>query len=156
VERRRPAGIRPGRDAAYNRGFPALRRVMARSVPLVIYVHLFAALAALLLGTWQLLRPKGTSAHKATGWAWVLLMLTVAISSLWIPSFLHFSWIHLFTLLTLITLPVAIVAIRRGNVARHAGAMRGLYIGGLLVAGVFTAIPGRLIGNLVFKGTWGY
>jgi uncharacterized membrane protein len=34
--------------------------------------------------------------------------------------------------------------------------MRGLYIGRLVIAGVFTLIPGRLLGNLLWKGTWGY
>jgi len=69
-------------------------------VPLVVYVHMTAALTALVLGTVQLARPKGTYSHKTLGWVWVTLMLTVAVSSLWIPSFLHFTWIHLFTALT--------------------------------------------------------
>ncbi len=127
---------------------------MAHPVPAVVYVHLFAALCALVLGTAQLARVKGTPSHKAAGWIWVALMLTVAITSLWIPSFLHFSWIHIFTAVTLISLPIAIFAIRRGNVRRHAGTMKGLYIGGLVIAGMFTLVPGRLLGNLIWKGCW--
>ena len=127
---------------------------MAHPVPAVVYVHLFAALSALVLGTAQLARVKGTPSHKAAGWTWVALMLTVAITSLWIPSFLHFSWIHIFTAVTLISLPIAIFAIRRGNVRRHAGTMKGLYIGGLVIAGMFTLVPGRLLGNLIWKGCW--
>jgi uncharacterized membrane protein len=114
-----------------------------------------AALSALVLGTVQLARPKGTYSHKTLGWTWVTLMLTVAVSSLWIPSFLHFPWIHLFTALTLVSLPFAIWKIRHGNVRGHAGAMKGLYIGGLVIAGIFTLVPGRLIGNLLWKGMWG-
>lgn len=129
---------------------------MSRSVPLVVYIHMSAALAALVLGTVQLARGKGTRSHRMTGWVFVALMLTVAISSLWIPRFLQFSWIHLFTLLTLVALPIAIWKIRRGNVRGHAGAMKGLYIGGLVIAGIFTFVPGRLLGNLLWKGTWGY
>ena len=34
--------------------------------------------------------------------------------------------------------------------------MRGLYVGGLLIAGAFTLAPGRLLGNFVRHGTWGY
>lgn len=127
---------------------------MAQPVATVVYVHLFAAVAALVLGTVQLARAKGTSSHRAVGWTWVLLMLTVAFTSIWIPAFLHFSWIHLFTLVTLVSLPVALWSIRHGNVERHAGTMRGLYIGGLLVAGAFTLTPGRLLGDLVWKGCW--
>lgn len=127
---------------------------MTHPVPPVVYVHLFAAIAALVLGTIQLARMKGTPSHKAAGWIWVLLMLTVALTSLWIPAFLQFSWIHIFTLVTLVSLPIALWSIRHGNVQRHAGTMRGLYIGGLLIAGAFTLTPGRLLGNLVWKGCW--
>jgi uncharacterized membrane protein len=127
---------------------------MTHVVPPVIYVHLFAALAALFIGTIQLARVKGTPSHKAIGWTWVTLMLTVAITSLWIPAFLHFSWIHIFTLITLISLPLALWRIRRGDVKTHASAMRGVYIGGLLIAGAFTLLPGRLLGDLVWKGCW--
>jgi uncharacterized membrane protein len=133
-----------------------VRSFMAHPVPAVAFLHMFAAFAALALGTWQLARPKGTASHKLRGWLWVSLMLAVAVSSLWIPSFLHFSWIHLFTLLTLVSVPLAILHIRRGNVEAHAGTMKGLYVGGLVVAGVFTLVPGRLLGNLLFKGAWGY
>ena len=129
---------------------------MAHSVPFVIYIHMSAALAALVLGGAQLARAKGTSSHRIAGWGFVALMLTVAISSLWIPRFLQLSWIHIFTLITLISLPLAIWRIRRGNVRGHAAAMRGLYIGGLVIAGLFALAPGRLLGNLLWKGAAGY
>jgi uncharacterized membrane protein len=77
-------------------------------------------------------------------------MLTVAISSLWIPRFLHFTWIRLFTLLTVVSLPLAIYKIRRGDVKGHAGSMKGLFIGGLVIAGIFTLVPGRILGNLLW------
>lgn len=127
-----------------------------RPIPLAVYVHLTCALAALVLGAVILARRKGTVAHRTMGRTWAALMLGVAISSLWIPSFLHFTWIHLFTALTLVSVPLGIYRIRSGNVRAHAGTMRGLYIGGLIVAGVFTLAPGRLLGNLVRHGTWGY
>ena len=41
------------------------------------------------------------------------------------------------------------VTLIRGNIAAHKRMAVGLYIG-LLVAGAFTLLPGRLIGNLVF------
>ena len=129
---------------------------MTHPVPAIIYLHLTAAFAALILGTVQLTRTKGTPSHKAAGWVFVALILTVAISSLWIPSFLHFTWIHIFTLVTLISVPLALWHIRRGDVRGHAYAMKGVYIGGLVVAGIFTLVPGRLIGNWMWTGVWGY
>ena len=123
--------------------------------PLVI-VHLAAALCAMVLGAVQLWRAKGTPGHRLLGWSWVVLMFTVAITSLWIPAFLHFTWIHVFTLLVLIALPRALIKIRRGDVAGHARTMRSLYAGGLVIAGVFTLIPGRLLGNLLWSHVWGY
>ncbi len=124
--------------------------------PPVVIAHLTAAVSALVVGTIQLLRPKGTDGHRALGWLWATLMMTVAITSLWIPSFLHFTWIHIFTLVTLIALPLGLWNAHRHNVVAHAQSMRGLYIGGLIVAGVFTLIPGRLLGNLLWSHVWGY
>jgi uncharacterized membrane protein len=127
-----------------------LESLVPATLPLPILLHLTAALAALALGIVMMARRKGTLSHKFWGRIWAGLMLTVAISSLWIPSFLHLTWIHLFTLLTLVSLPLAIYRIRRGNVKGHARAMQGLFFGGLVIAGIFTLIPGRILGNLVW------
>jgi uncharacterized membrane protein len=128
---------------------------MSQPIAPAVYVHLTAALCALVVGIVQMVRAKGTASHKALGRVWVTLMFIVAISSLWLPSFLHFTWIHLFTLVTLIVLPRAIWLIRHGDVAGHARAMRNLFLGALVVAGLFTLMPGRLLGNLLWKGVWG-
>jgi uncharacterized membrane protein len=120
------------------------------TIPPAVLIHLVAALCALGLGIVMLARRKGTLSHKFWGRIWAGLMLTVAVSSLWIPSFLHFTWIHLFTLLTFISLPLAIYKIRHGKVKAHASAMKGLFIGGLVIAGVFTLVPGRILGNLLW------
>ncbi len=119
--------------------------------PLPVVIHLVAAISALALGIVMLVRRKGTMSHKFWGRVWAGLMLTVAISSLWIPRFLHLTWIHLFTLLTLVSLPLAIYKIRRGNVRAHASAMKGLFIGGVVVAGLFALVPGRFLGNILWN-----
>jgi uncharacterized membrane protein len=72
------------------------------------------------------------------------------------PEFLHFTWIHLFTVVTLVSLPLGIYRIRRGNVRGHAAAMKGLFIGGLVIAGIFTLIPGRILGNLLWRTVLAY
>jgi uncharacterized membrane protein len=127
---------------------------MTRTVSPVACLHMFAALAALVIGTVELARPKGTGSHKAIGWTWVAPMAAVAVSLLWIPVFLQFGWIHHFTLLTAIVLPLGSWCIRDRNVRVHAGTVRGLYIGGLGIAGVFTLSPGQLLGNPPWKGCW--
>ena len=123
---------------------------MPVTVPWPVLLHLTVALCALALGTLMLVWQKGTLSHKFWGRIWAGLMLAVAISSLWIPSFLHFTWIHLFTLLTFVSLPLAIYKIRQSNVKGHAASMKGLFIGGLVIAGIFTLVPGRIPGNLLW------
>jgi uncharacterized membrane protein len=129
---------------------------MVQAPPLVVYVHFIAALAAMAIGAVQLARPKGTTGHRVIGWTWAALMMVVVLSSLWIPAFLAFTWIHLFTLFVMVTLPLALYRAHRGEVAGHAKGMRGIYVGGLIVAGVFAFMPGRVLGNLLWKGVWGY
>jgi uncharacterized membrane protein len=125
----------------------------ALTVPIMI--HLVTALAAAVLGPFILVRRKGDAWHKALGRTWVGLMLVTAITSIFIRSpgagiaGMGFSWIHLFTVWTLAALPVAVWGARSGNIRLHRSGMIGLYVG-LLVAGGFTLIPGRLLGDLVF------
>jgi uncharacterized membrane protein len=131
---------------------PAILRAIEsrRSFAVPILLQLSAALAALMPGVVMLVRRKGTLSHKFWGRIWAALMLTVAISSLWIPSFLHFAWIHLFTILTLVALPLAIYKIRRGDVQGHAATMKRLFFGGLVIAGIFTLVPGCILGDLLW------
>jgi uncharacterized membrane protein len=128
-----------------------LGRMLPAAIPVPVLVHLAAAVSALLLGIVMLARRKGTVLHKALGRTWVALMLTVAVSSLWMPRFLHFTWIHSFTLLTLVSIPLAIYRIRTGDVKGHARTMKGLFFGGLVIAGIFTLVPGRMLGNLLWS-----
>lgn len=121
----------------------------------IVFVHLMAAFGALVLGAAQLLRRKGTRHHRALGWLWVGLMATAAISSAFIldgklPNIAGFTPIHLFTAMVAVYLPVAVLAARRRNIGLHRRAMRGLYLGGCLLAGFFTLLPGRFLGHLVW------
>lgn len=120
----------------------------------VIQLHLAATLAALVLGIVMLVRRKGTVSHRRLGWIWVILMATAALSSLFIRT-IHpgqFSPIHILSVITLLALPWGIYAIRRGNVQRHRWTMIGLFTGGLVLAGIFTLLPNRLLGHLLFGG----
>jgi len=118
-----------------------------------IPLHAFAAMAAFALGVVQLAAPKGTLPHRTIGWIWVGLMATVAASSLWIHQIRLFGpWspIHLLSIYVLIMLPVAVIAARRHNVRRHRLAMIGMFTGGLVIAGLFTFLPGRIMNAVVF------
>src|SRR5437868_7651619 len=55
------------------------------NAPFAIQIHAFAAITAFAVGLIQLTAPKGTIPHRLIGWSWAVLMLTVAISSLFTP-----------------------------------------------------------------------
>lgn len=117
---------------------------------MAIWPHMVTALVALALGSANLALAKGTKRHRIVGWTWIALMLCVTISSFWIRELNHgeFSWIHGLTVWTLISMLIAIVAIRTGRVRVHAGFMVGTMVGAL-VAGGFALAPGRFIARLI-------
>ena len=97
--------------------------------------------------------PKGTLPHRTLGWIWVILMAVVAISSFWIHEIRligPFSPIHLLSIWVPIMLVVAVVAARRHNVRRHRITMLWLFAGALVIAGLFTFMPGRIMHAVVF------
>jgi uncharacterized membrane protein len=121
----------------------------------VIQLHVAAAVSALVLGTVQLVSPKGTLPHRSIGVIWIALMATVAISSFWIHAIRlwgPFSPIHLISIFVLVMLPVALYDAHTHHVRAHRRAMIGLFFGGLVVAGLFTLAPGRIMHAVVFGG----
>jgi uncharacterized membrane protein len=118
-----------------------------------IPVHAFAAMAALVLGIVQFAAPKGTLPHRTIGWIWVVLMAAVAASSFGIHQLrLLGPWspIHLLSILVLVLLPIAVVSAHRHNVRHHRRIMIGIFSGGLVVAGLFTLLPGRIMHAVIF------
>ena len=118
-----------------------------------IPVHAFAAMAAFLLGTVQLLAPKGTLPHRTLGWIWVALMAVVAVSSLWIHEIRlvgPFSPIHLLSIFTLIMVPLAVWRAHTHRVADHRRIMIMTFTGALVIAGLFTLVPGRIMHAVAF------
>jgi uncharacterized membrane protein len=117
-----------------------------------IQLHAFAAMTAFALGVVQLSAPKGTLPHRTLGWIWVVLMTVVSLSSFWIHQLrLWGPWspIHLISIFTLVTLPLAVWAAHRHAVERHRRAMTGLFFGALVIAGIFTLVPGRIMHAVV-------
>jgi uncharacterized membrane protein len=120
---------------------------------LPIRIHAAVAIAALALGIWQLAGAKGTMRHRVAGYLWVALMMIIAASSFGIHElgqWRGFSLIHLLSLYVLIAAPLAIHFVRRGNLRRHKLMMIGMFVGALVVAGLFTLVPGRIMHAVVF------
>ena len=118
-----------------------------------IQLHAFAAMTAFALGVVQLAAPKGTLPHRTLGWIWVVLMLGVSVSAFFIHQLrLWGAWspIHLLAIFTLTMLPVAVWAAHRHQVNRHRRAMIGIFLGALVIAGLFTFVPGRIMHAVVF------
>ncbi|GIK48587.1 MAG: DUF2306 domain-containing protein [Hyphomonadaceae bacterium] len=133
-------------------GLHAPRWELWRRLPWVVQLHVYAALVALAVGAVILLRPKGRGLHKTLGWTWVAAMGATAVSSLFITGLNggFYSFVHLLSGWTIIALPMAIFAIRNRKVAAHRRAMTGMFVGGLLVAGALTFIPGRVMFEMFF------
>ena len=118
-----------------------------------IQIHAFAAMAAFALGVVQFAAPKGTVPHRAIGWAWVALMALVSITAFFIHDIRMWGpWspIHLLAIFTLAMLPLAVRHARRHRVASHRQAMIGIFVGALVVAGLFTFVPGRIMHAVTF------
>ena len=120
-----------------------------------IQLHACAALAAFALGVVQLAGVKGNLQHRALGYTWVALMVAVAVSSFWIQDMRvwgRWSPIHLLSILTLTMLPLGVLYARRHNVRGHKATMLGIFAGALVVAGIFTLVPGRIMHKVLFGG----
>ncbi len=120
--------------------------------PIIVF-HALVALSAFLIGLVQFAGPKGTTMHRVVGWSWVLLLMSVAASSFWIQGLRQigpFSWIHGLSIYVLVSIPFAVFHARRHNVQAHKKAMIGIFLGALVIAGLLTLYPGRIMHEVVF------
>jgi uncharacterized membrane protein len=118
-----------------------------------IPLHAFAAMGAFVLGLVQFAAPKGTLPHRTIGFIWVGLMLLVAGSSFWIHQIrLVGPWspIHLLSIFTLVMLVMGVIAAHKHNVRNHKIAMISIFAGALVIAGLFTLVPGRIMHAVIF------
>ena len=120
------------------------------------YLHLATVVPAFAIGAFQLFRRKGTPSHKVLGRIYMVLMLATGLITLAMPAHVgprflnHFGFIHVFSLLAIVNVPMAYIAARRGNIRAHRGAMLGLFLGGILIAGAFAFSPGRMLHAWLF------
>ena len=128
--------------------------------PFAIQLHFITVVPAFFLGAWQLLiSHKGSASHRVIGKVYLTLMSITAAAAFFIPSFSSFSvdagpirlgLIHLFIPLTVHGIWRTRKALRTGDIAAHKASMRGLYIGGLIIAGALTFAPGRIMWRIFF------
>ena len=114
--------------------------------------HLITVIPAIPLGTYVILSRKGGARHKLLGKIWLSLMFITAISTVFIRNVNdgQFSWIHLFTLLTFVAVPQAIISARQGQIEAHKKHLRNFFIGALVIAGLTAFAPGRTMWQWAF------
>ncbi len=131
------------------------------NAPLAIQLHVFTVVPAFFLGAWLLVvSRKGSDAHRLAGKIYLTLMFATAVVAFFIPSFMSVSLgagplrlglIHLFIPLTIFSVWRTRKALREGNIKAHRASMMGLYFGGLVIAGLLTFIPGRIMFRIFFR-----
>ena len=133
----------------------------------LIAVHMTAAFAALAIGPVALWARRGHTTHRpgqrarlhrAAGYAWVTLMLIAAISAIFIrdfklPNIAGYTPVHLLVPVVFGGLFFSFRHLMRGNVHAHRRVMVWLYVSACIVAGGFTLLPNRYLGQLVW-GQW--
>lgn len=120
--------------------------------PLAVRIHVVAALSAFFIGLILLTAPKGFKLHKTLGWSWVIAMAVTAVSSFFITGLMGdvYSPIHAISAWTLLGLPFGVAAARRKQIRKHRQQMTGMFFGAMIIAGLFTFLPGRLMWHIFF------
>lgn len=122
----------------------------------LMYLHLATVIPCVFLGAALFAMRKGEPIHRKLGAVYMVLMLFTAAITLFMPAlvgprlFNHFGFIHLFSFLTLYTVPSSFISIRKGEIRDHEIGMILLYCGAIILAGGFTLMPGRYLHNLLF------
>lgn len=125
----------------------------------LIAIHLTFALSAVALGPWALwsrLRQRVLPRwHRAFGYAWVTCMIGTALSGLFIrdyglPNIAGYTPIHILIPVTLISLWRAFRYLAAGDIVGHRKTMQWTYGMACGVAGLFTLLPQRYLGQLLW------
>ena len=129
------------------------------AAPFAIKLYVFTVVPAFFLGTWLIFfSRKGARRHRAVGYVYLSLMTVTAIAALWIHQIpaidivYGFGPIHIFSIITLSGVVGALRGAWTHNIKMHRRSMLGVYIGGLLIAGTFAFLPGRIMHAMIFGG----
>jgi uncharacterized membrane protein len=87
----------------------------------LIWLHLIFVMLPLAITPVQLLRRRGDGAHRMLGWIWALLLFGTAVISFGIRDINDgdFSFVHIFSIITIVTVPMLVFAARHHRIARH-------------------------------------
>ncbi len=121
----------------------------------VIIIHALTASLSLLLGAFQLLRPKkGDRFHRMVGRTWVVCMYAVCASSFFIQGVEDgFSWLHGLSIFTTLTVSLGLYSAIKGNIPAHKANMIGSYFGSVAAFVGVVAVPTRRIPQLAVHQT---
>ena len=128
---------------------------------LVIAIHMSLALTAVVIGPvalWSRLGTTRARLHRGMGYAWVTCMAGAAFSGIFIrdhalPNWQGYTPIHLLVPVTFFSLYKGLRAIAEGRVSAHRQTMQWTYVSACVVTGLFTLLPQRYLGQLVW-GQW--
>ena len=127
-------------------------------LPWQVWLHLVTLLTALVITPVMLWRKRGDGMHRKLGWIWSIAMFATAVISFDIRGLYDanggyngsFSLIHLLSVLTVIVVPLLVLAARRHDVVAHRKHVRGIVMGALLIAGFFSFPFNRIMGQWLF------
>lgn len=136
---------------AIARGMLGISEELPHLDNIAVVIHVTTVLPCVPLGLYLLIAPKGTAMHKQLGKLWVALMVITATATLFIYNGTHFTWIHIFVPITYRAAWLLVAKARRGDIVGHRKEIVGLFLGALMIPGIFAfALPGRLMNVMLF------
>lgn len=119
---------------------------------MAVKLHVVVAVLGFGVGTFIMIARRGTILHRWLGRGFAVAALLTALTSLFIHEINQWgqwSWIHLISIYVIFSTVTGVLAIRRGNVKLHMQTMIPTYLGGFVVAGAFTFLPGRMMFDML-------
>lgn len=117
-------------------------------LPWQLWLHLITIIIALAITPIMMLRKRGDTLHRRLGWIWSVSMFVTAIVSFGIglQGKTGFTPLYILSVLMIVQVPLLLYTARGKNIISHRRHARGMIIGGLLIAGIFTFPFNRLLG----------
>jgi uncharacterized membrane protein len=127
---------------ALSKGYASLGRL-----PMPVAIHLLTLIPVVILTPIMFVGAKGSTTHRILGWTWCGLITATAVSTIFIRDGEtgHFSLIHIFTLMTLVSVPRILFNAKKHRVESHRWSVLGLTYGALLIAGYFAFVGNRFL-----------
>jgi uncharacterized membrane protein len=120
----------------------------------ITVTHFVLVFSTLPLTVVQILLPKGTGLHRKIGYTWSGLLISASLVSFGMHGINGgFSMPHFFSAMTLILVPLIMYLGLTGRRIAHRSLVLGYTLFFLVLAGAFTFVPGRALGDL-FWSIW--